>query len=58
MKAIITLLFLTAIFFFCLIWYGNGYRETVSKIGRGDLKPEVIVTTNFVYKAVSTVEKP
>ena len=58
MKVILSTILIAALGAFGYLLTRIGYDSAVADIGGGKLKPEILTTTNFVYKAVSALERP
>lgn len=49
---------LAATALYCWIWYGIGRDRMLRQIATGEVLAKEVLITNFVYKAVSPMEKP
>lgn len=49
---------LAATILYCWIWYGIGRERMLRQIATGEVLAKEVLVTNFVYRAVSAVEKP
>ncbi len=58
MKTALSIFLVAALGAFGYLFTRIGYDSAVTDIGSGKLKCEIITTTNFVYKAVSALERP
>ena len=58
MKTALSIFLVAALGAFGYLFTRIGYDSAVADIGGGKLKPEILTTTNFVYKAVSALERP